>query len=429
MIRFGDYFPYLYSVFHQALLPDVFNVLITLSIPTLTGLLIYIFWPLWLTYVRGVNFLSIKYSVFEIKLPKETYKSPLAMELLLHGLHNTADGGWLNQFWKGETRPWYSLEFASVEGKVKFYIWAEDRRKIGLMSTLYAQFPGIEVHEVEDYTKGVHYDPKTMKVWAAEFKFTNKNDAYPIKTYIDYELDKNPKEEFKVDPLTAGLEFLSSLGPNQSVWIQLVIRAHKPEKRKPGHLFEKIDPWKISAEDEINKIMSRDPKSKRVGSKPGTADFEPSAAIQLSDIEKDQVKALSRSLTKLPFDVGIRTLYITKKEAFDGPFGIGGCISFFKNFNTEHLNGFKPNGDKWSVWLDAPWKDYKGIRKDRFSREGIMAYKMRSFFYPPFNDGVQVVLNTEELATIYHFPGSVAATPGLERVPSKKAEAPTNLPI
>jgi len=297
------------------------------------------------------------------------------------------------------------------------------------MSALYAQFPGIEVHEIEDYTKSMHDDPATMKVWAAEFVSTNKNQSYPIKTYMDYGLDRDPKEELKVDPLVPGLEFLSSVGANQQVWIQLVIRAHKGEQRKKGHLFEKTDIWKDQATEEINKIMSRDPKSKLVGKNPGKPDFKESAAIALSDVEKDQVKAISRSITKLPFDVGIRTLYIAKKEAFNTPFGIGGCISFFKNFNTEHLNGFKPNGDKWSVWLDAPWKDFKNIRKDRFSREGIMAYKMRSFFYPPFNDGIPVILNTEELATIYHFPGSVAATPGLQRVPSKKAEAPTNLPI
>jgi hypothetical protein len=40
-----------------------------------------------------------------------------------------------------------------------------------------------------------------------------------------------------------------------------------------------------------------------------------------------------------------------------------------------------------------------------------------------------MILNTEELATIFHFPGQVAGTPTLERVPSKKAEAPSNLPI
>jgi len=427
MIRFGDYFPYLYSEFQRTLLPDVLQILISLSLPTLAAILLCIFWPLWVNYVRSKNFLKTKYSVFEIKLPKETMKSPLSMELFLHALHNTSDGSLLNQYWKGETRPWYSLELVSVEGKVKFMIWAEDARKIGLMSALYAQFPGIEVHEVEDYTKGVNYDPKTMKVWAAEFIFTHKNPAYPIKTYIDYGLDKDPKEELKVDPLVPGLEFLASVGANQQIWIQLIIRAHKGEQRKPGHLFAKTDAWKDAAEKEINEIMFRDPKSKKA--KVGETVSESFILPSLSDAEKKKVEALSRSITKLPFDVGIRAIYIAKKEAFNTPFGIGGLISFFKAFNTENLNGFRPNGDHWTPSLDAPWKDFRDIRRNRFSEEGILAYKMRSYFYAPFNENPPLILNTEELATVYHFPGSVAITPSLERVASKKSGAPSNLPI
>lgn len=428
MIRFGDYLPYLYSLFEQTLLPQVLQFIIAFSIPVLTIILFEIFWPLWVNYVQSKNFLKIKYSVFEIKLPKETFKSPQAMELFLHALHNTSDGSKLKQFWNGETRPWYSLELASIEGQVKFYIWSEDGRKIGLMSALYAQFPGIEVHEVEDYTKGTHYDPKTMKVWAAEFKFTNKNHAYPIKTYVDYGLDKDPKEEFKVDPLVPGLEFLASVGANQQVWIQLIVRAHKDEQRKKGAWpwEKKIDAWKDAAEKEINEIMLRDPKTKVSGERDELSGFVKSPT--LNDAEKEKVEALSRSITKLPFDVGIRTLYIAKKESFDTPFGIGGIISFFKAFNTENLNGFKPNGEKWTPWLDAPYKDFKDIRRNRFSVMGIQAFKMRSYFYPPYNDE-PLVLNTEELATIYHFPGSVSSTPGLTRVASKKGEAPANLPI
>ncbi len=41
-----------------------------------------------------------------------------------------------------------------------------------------------------------------MSIWGCEFKFT-KGDGYPIKTYVDYGLDKDPKEEYKVDPLGA----------------------------------------------------------------------------------------------------------------------------------------------------------------------------------------------------------------------------------
>ncbi len=426
MIHFGDYFPFLYKEFNTTLFPIVWRFITIFSIPTLTIMLGIIFWPLWITYVRAKNFLKRKYVVLEIKLPKEMHKSPLAMELFFHSIHNTADGNWIGQYLKGETRPWYSLELISIEGKVKFMIWAEDGRKVGLMSALYAQFPGIEIHEVEDYTKGIQYDPKTMKLWAGEFKFTQP-DPYPIKTYIDYKLDKDPKEEFKVDPLVPVIEFLGSVGPNQQVWFQIIVRAHKKEIRKPGTLFKKIDPWKEQAEELKNKIMKRDPKTKIAGEKDKASGRV--TPPTLSEGEKEIISALDRSLTKLPFDVGIRAIYLGKKESYNAPFGIGGIMSSMKHFNTEHLNGFRPNGDVWMGPIDMPWKDFRDIRKTRAAHGALLAYKMRSFFYPPFDGGTQLVLNTEELATIYHFPGSNAFTPTLERLPSKKAGAPPNLPV
>jgi hypothetical protein len=431
MIRFGDHFTFLASEFQRTLLPEVMGIVITLSIPTLTIILIAVWWPIWVNYVRSKKFINTKYAVFEIKLPKETFKSPQAMELFLHALHNTSDGNFLKRYWYGESRPWYSLELASFEGKVKFYMWGEEGRKAGLMSALYAQFPGIEVRQVEDYTKNTFYDPATMKVWAAEFKLNSK-DPYPIKTYIDYGLDKDPKEELKVDPLVPGLEFLASVGANQQVWIQLIVRAHKPEQRKPGTLFQETDTWKDAIDKKINEILGRDKKSRKALEKDKvTGEMKAGDSYilpTLSELEKEQVAALSRRVAKLPFDVCARVLYIATKESFNTPFGIGGLITFFKAFNTEHLNGFKPNGDKWTPSLDAPWKDYKDIKRDRFSREGLQFYKMRSAWFPPA-EAETFVLNTEELATVYHFPGSVAATPTLERVPSKKGEAPSNLPV
>ena len=38
------------------------------------------------------------------------------------------------------------------------------------------------------------------------------------------------------------------------------------------------------------------------------------------------------------------------------------------------------------------------------------------------------VLNTEELATLYHFPGQVASVPTLPRIDSVKSTAPMNIP-
>ncbi len=410
------------QLLHVGLIPQSLQFVITLAPIVLTVFLCVTFWGLWVDYVRSDQFLGLKYTLLELKLPKDTFKSPKAMEVFLNSLHNTADGSHYAQYWKGETRPWYSLELISIEGQVKFMIWTEDRRKAGVFSALYSQFPEIEIKEVEDYAKSVQFDPDKIRVFATEFAFT-KADPYPIKTYVDYGLDKDPKEEFKVDPLLPLIEYLGSVGPNQQVWFQFMIRAHKDDQVKPGHIFKKHDSWKEGAEAEINKIMQRDPKTK-VSGKPNEQGFL--IGPTLSKPEQDVIEAIGRSITKLPFDVGIRALYIAKKDIFNTPFGIGGIIGNMKQFNAENLNGFKPS-KHWHNLLGDPWQDYKNMRRNRFGSLALVAYRRRSYFYTPFTSK-PLVLNTEELATIYHFPGSVSKTPTLERVPSKRAQAPSNLP-
>ena len=56
------------------------------------------------------------------------------------------------------------------------------------------------------------------------------------------------------------------------------------------------------------------------------------------------------------------------------------------------------------------------------------AYVNRSAFYKPYKEKT-IVLNTEELCTIYHFPGGVVRTPSLARIESKKGEPPIGLPV
>jgi hypothetical protein len=410
--------------FRSELWRDVLSMLLTASPVFLAVVLFYLFWDLWLNYVRSKFYLSTPHVVLELKLPKDTYKSPLAMETFLQSLHNSSDGNKFLQYWKGESRPWYSLEIVSIEGAVKFFIWTEEQRKAGLMSALYSQYPGIEIYEREDYTRSVHFDSKVLRIWAAEFKFT-KDDAYPIKTYVDYGLDKDPKEEYKVDPLAPVLEFLGSVPPNQQVWIQYIIMAHK-KRKKPGSILKNTDLWEDHAKKIVNEILVRNAKTKVAGTRDEKTGFTKLPTI--SEGEKNIVAAIERGLLKHSFDVGIRTLYIAPKESFDTPFGMGGIISSFKHFSSGQLNGFKTNGDVWHSRLDYPWQDFKNMRRNRYGRLALSAYKFRSYFFPPFV-GKPLVLNTEELATMYHFPGSVAATPTLERVPSKKAQAPANLPV
>ncbi len=436
-MTYADLLNFLNKSFGSSLLPIVFHYVIVLSPIMLAVALGTSFWKVWVRYVQLKQFHGIKYTVLELKLPKDTFKSPLAMETVLHAIHNTADGSHFAQYWRGETRPWYSLEIISIEGTVKFLVWTEDRRKNNLMSALYSQYPGIEISEHADYSKAVQYDSAVWKIWASEFTFTKdtkKNgNAYPIKTYVDYGLDKDPKEEFKIDPITHLIEWLGSLRPNEQAWFQFVVRAHKADQKLPGHFWKRGDLYKKAVTDEVNKLLMRDPETKIQGvdevvTRPDGTQSIVSKRPLISAGEQDVVSAIERKASKLVFDVCVRTLYIAKRSSFDTPFGIGGCISSLKQFNTEHLNGFKPGGKQMPGGLDYPWEDYKDTKRKYASKKILQAYRRRSAFYPPYKVKT-IVMNTEELATVYHFPGSVSATPSLTRIPSKKGEAPGNLPV
>ncbi len=408
----------------QGVLIDAFVLIVNLSPIWIPLILFKIFWPTWVEYVRAEFFFKQKHKLLEIKLPKEVLKSPLAMELFLTTLHQTGgEGTWYDKYWLGKTRPWFSLEMVSIEGVVRFFIWTREGMRGFIESSLYAQFPGIEIYDMPDYSMTTHFDEKSMNIWAAELVLT-KPDPYPIKTYVDYGLESDPKEEFKIDPLVPFIEFLGSLGVNQQIWVQIVIRAHKAEKKKPGMRMKFFDPYKDEAQKIINEILVRDPKTK-VSGKPG--EDGKIQKVTLTKTEEEIITSIERNMAKQQFDTGIRALYIAHKDNFN-PANISGILGNWKQFSSEVLNGFKPNGSVGSPSFSFPWQDYKNIRQNSMKRSMLEGYKRRSFFYSPHTSD-SFVLSTEELATIFHFPGQAAPTPTLTRIPSKKGQPPANLPI
>lgn len=380
----------------------------------------------WLYYRRAKYWQKLGSVLLEIKLPKEINKSPLAMEVVLSALHQTADeGNWYWKYWMGQTRSWFSLEIASFGGDIHFYIWTRKKYKNSIEANIYAQYPGVEIYEVEDYAKNFYHDTNIFKIFATQWALT-KADAYPIKTYVDYGLDKDPKEELKVDPMATFLEFLGSLTSGHNIMFQIIIRAHKKDRKRPYPWAKKIekfewseeyDSWDDGAKKEIQKIVDSLKKEKEGFPRIPTKG------------EAEKIAALERSISKFGFDVSIRSLYVANKDEFNGSF-LGGMLGAFKQFSSPELNGFKPTGLSGS--FDFPWSRW-WFNRDKLEYIGLEEYKLRRFFFSPhegkFYYSKPFILNTEELATIYHFPGKVAGTPTFERVPSKKSEAPSNLPI
>ena len=89
--------------------------------------------------------------------------------------------------------------------------------------------------------------------WGCEFNL-EKPEAYPIKTYVDFGLDKDPKEEFKVDPISPIVEFFGSLEKGEQVWMQIVVTPSKKEYNTKGTWFGKHD-WAEEARIQLFKLL------------------------------------------------------------------------------------------------------------------------------------------------------------------------------
>lgn len=381
--------------------------------------------PVWLPYITfhilfgkwsdmvGKKFaLDSGRTIFEIKLPPDVFKSPEAMEFVFTQIYNAASPDNLMETYIDGKRPlFYSFELVSRGGDVHFYATIPNKFIYGFTDNMYAQYPGVEVVKQDvDYTAEL---PHGLEGWSfMGFLFNKKKDEeFPIKTYIDFGMDKLPKEEEKVDPMTPMLEMLAGIRPNQQLWIQFLCKAHREQNFKHGQLHFK-ETWEGRVKEKIDAIMGRDKEKKAM------VEFE--GMVKLTTGERDMIDAMERNAGKFAYEFACRVLYISNKERdYDG----GLYSRMIRSFSQTEIKGRNGISMKWRTdfnynMISDPF--YK-IRP-RLKREELHHYKIRDFH------GSTKIMTTEELATIFHLPGKVALTPTLNRVPSTRGEAPSNLP-
>lgn len=382
-------------------------------------ILAIVFWQLWIAFIQKENIASREWTTLFVKVPREIHKHPGAMELLLNVFYQTGGvGSWYERWYRGNVRSWFSLEIVSIEGSIYFFIHTEKKFRDVIIPQIYAQYPNVEVSEVEDYTRHIEkYETENdWKIWGTEMVLT-KDDGIPIKTYIDYGMDKEllAKDEQKTDPMTILIEHLGSLGLHEQIWIQILITPATKRYKDPTKLFGRRD-WVAETKDVIEKFK-KDNATGEEGKGP------------LSKSKNDALVAMERSINKLGFDTGIRCLYLAKGDAFRVS-SLVGLIGAFRQYSYGDLNGFKPT----NVTDFDRWDDFLGKKLEISKKELFRLYIQREYFHSPQNSAIgfirrPFILNTEELATIYHFPGGVSETPTLERIQSKKAEPPPDLPL
>ena len=384
-------------------------------------------YKLWYIFRQSEFIAKQKYILLEIKPPRNLVKTPLAMEAFLSSIHLTGgEATWWARL-LGGTRPFWSLEIASFEGQVHLYIWGRAGNRRLVESQMYAQYSGVQIVEAPDYSRLISATPEEWFVWGVDFKHTAE-DPLPIKTYVEYGLDKVQKEPEQVDPFAHLIEFMGSIGKGEYLWLQFVIRAHKGEKYNTLNARGKPYTWIDRGLEMVFEIRkaTRDKYIDII-----TGEERPGFPNPTKG-QSEKMAAIERNISKLAFDVGTRGIYITKKDKTVG-ITIGHLIALFKPFSTEGWNGINSTG-----WLkkfdDYPWEIGAEKKKDQYRREIIEAYRRRQFFYEPFFEGglplsKLMVMSTEELATVFHVPSRATEAPGLERIQSATSEAPQNLPV
>lgn len=385
--------------------------------------LFFIFADLWLYYVRTLTIRGISWTLLEIKIPKEILKTPKAMEQVFavaHGIQSFPPK-FIDKYWKGKIAEWMSFEIVGYAGGVHFFMRMPSVYRNLVESAVYAQYPDAEIKEAEDYTEIV---PSILPNDSLELFGTNlilaKEDAYPIQTYPYFEA---MVEEQRLDPIASLAEVMSKLKEGEMVWLQYLVRPLGDEWRKKG-------------EELVDKLMGKS-KSKKRGWIEDAVIFiknlihapvvppewpeekakEPSSG-PLSHGKQEVIKAIENKIGKLGFETMIRFVYIDNKDRFSRA-NIAAVFGAFRQFNTQHMNALRPDMGTMTVarGLFKKRKEYAKKRKI------FLAYKNRGMA------GKFSILNTEEMATIYHFPGISVGAPMLKPVESKRGGPPPELPV
>lgn len=380
----------------------------------------------WMDYVTKKFFLTNGRTQYRIKLPQEVLKSPEAMEFVITQIWNTQNPDNLFQTYLDGKNPLpVSLEMVSIGGDVRFYVNMNTKKTMeAFVPSIYSQYPGIElVEEPVDYAAEITIGDPEWDVWSTHIGKKDPKKWGPIKTYIEFGLDKMPKEEEKTDPITVLLERLGDIGPNERLYFQFVLKAYRAPSFKNGQLtFKKSSPWTKMAQERVDELMQRDPETKRPLISEGS-DFD--GMPRVTPGEREDIEAIERNISKYAFNVGIRWVYMAKKGHFR-PTLINPTNRVFSQFDKVGRAGL---GVRWRTDFNYMWfSDPFGERLKKFKNIEQKFYKLRKFVNHNQKDH-PCVMTTEEIATMFHIPGKVALTPTLERIPSTRSQAPTNLPV
>ncbi|MFA7169416.1 MAG: DUF87 domain-containing protein [Candidatus Paceibacterota bacterium] len=232
---------------------------------------------------------------------------------------------------------------------------------------------------------------------AGSYMTLKKDFVFPIKTYQTLEADplSGLTSALSKIPLGEGAAFQIVMRSAGNIWQEKsksVIRMMQKGKGFDGKMGKdsavaKVFQWTIGT------LIS--PNQKKEEEKP----------VTLTPIQEETIKAVETKAGKIGFETNIRlvTSASTKEKAENL---LKELENSFTQFNSPNANGFR-------------------ITEAFLGKSKFLNKTIYNFIFRNFENNRKVILNTEELSSIFHFPIATTETPQIKWQKSKQAPPPS----
>lgn len=300
----------------------------------------------------------------------------------------------LGTWWRGRTDQ-MALELVAEGGLISFYVAVPQRLRAFLEQQIHAHYPYATLTEVGDYNI---FSPHGVALAAT--LHLSRSWAFPIKTY----------KQFETDPLNAVTNALAKIPAGDGATVQLVVRSAYRRWRKRGvAIASQMQQGKRleEATGGANAIKVLNYVGDFMGTKKSHSDKhrdKPKETYKLSPLEEEMIKGIEQKASKAGLDVTCRLVACASQKS-QAELYLGNLVNAFAQFNIyQYGNRFVSRTPK---------------NLNRF---------LGGFIHRTFDERGHMVLNAEELASLYHFPLPTAETPNIRWLAARRAAAPTNIP-
>ncbi|MBU1164016.1 type IV secretion system DNA-binding domain-containing protein [Patescibacteria group bacterium] len=303
-----------------------------------------------------------------------------------------AQRGFKRWLWGREDH--FSLEIVFRAGLIYFYVAVPKYMLQFMEEHILAQYPEAGIQTIEDYNI---FSPRGV-VKGCYLKFSREY-IFPIKTYL-----KLPGES-----LNAITNTLSRIEQDDGAAIQIIARSAKKKWHRFGmkvarhlhhgkRLYEAVAMGKPLSLFKVYRFFSTRTDKERV-----MQQRQGMGSMQISPMEQETVKGIEEKTSKAGLDINIRIITSAKSESVADRY-LSNIVESFSQFNFyQYGNTFQR--------INAPTK---AIVKD--------------FIYRNYLDSKRMILNSEELASIFHFPTPFSETPNIYWLLAKTFGPPPHIP-